>query len=298
MIFLNVLFPILVLVSVGYFLAKRGHLDGEMLSKISFWFLSPALIFSALLENEIASEVFYEFGGFVLIFSLIMWLIALLSGRIASLGSETTAALSLSIVFTNAGNYGLPLLLFAFGEEAFAYGVVYISISTFVMSTLGVIISTWGESFSFKPFINIFKTPIFYSVVLAVLIKSFAIELPLFVIRPIDLMADAAIPMLLVLLGAQLVGVQLGKRIRLISYASALRLGAAPLIAWGLASLFGFSGLIFKVAIIESSMPAAVNALVLATYYRRDPRLVSSVVLTTTTLSVVTLTVLLMLLGA
>jgi hypothetical protein len=298
MIFLNVLFPILVLVSVGYFLARRGYLDGEKLSKLSFWFLSPALIFSGLLENEIAPEIFFEFAIFIVLSSLIMWFVALSSGRLAKLGSDTSAALALSLVFPNSGNYGLPLLLFAFGEEAFALGVVYISVSTFVMSTLGVVISTWGESFSFKPFLNIFKTPIFYAVVLAVIIKSFEIEIPLFVIRPIDLLAQAAIPMLLVLLGTQLIGVQLGKRIKLISYATVLRLAAAPLFAWGLVTLLGFTGLLYKVAIIESSMPVAVNALVLATFYGRDPRLVSSVVLTTTALSIISLTILLLLLGA
>ena len=103
--------------------------------------------------------------------------------------------------------------------------------------------------------------------------------------------------MLLILLGSQLVGVRLGKRIPLISLATGLRLIAAPVVAILIASIFEFHGLEYDVAILEASMPAAVNALLLASYYDCDPRLASSVVLTTTLLSVVTLTLLLIYLG-
>jgi len=101
------------------------------------------------------------------------------------------------------------------------------------------------------------------------------------------------VPVMILLLGVQLVGVRLGKRLALIGTATGVRLALAPLIAWGLAGAFGFEGLLADVAVLDSSMPTAVNALVLASYYDRDPRLVSSVVLTTTVLSALSLTLLL-----
>jgi hypothetical protein len=296
MVFLNVLLPILVLVAVGYGMARGGRLSSGGLSKLTFWILSPALIFVALYENEVRPDVFLDLGVFIVLISLAFWGIALAVSRLGGLSAETGAALALALVFTNSGNYGLPFLLFAFGDEGFQLGVVYVSISSLLMSTLGIVISTWGDHWSWAPFGNILKTPLFYSVILAVALKLGGVGLPLPLMRPLELLAQAAIPMMLLLLGTQLVGVQLGKRLDLIGTATLLRLGLAPLAAWGLAGAMGFSGLLHDVAIVESSMPTAVNALVLASYYGRDSRLVSSVVLATTALSAPSLTALLLLL--
>ena len=142
MIFLNVIFPILVLVALGYGLTKRGHIETNMLAKLSFWFLSPSLIFAALYENDVPLHLFWDFGIFVVIFTVVFWLISIAIGKMGCLSAATTASLSLSVVFTNSGNYGLPLLLFAFGEEGFALGVVYVTMSTLLMSTLGVVMAT------------------------------------------------------------------------------------------------------------------------------------------------------------
>lgn len=40
----------------------------------------------------------------------------------------------LSNAFMNAGNYGSPVILFAFGEEAFVYAVLFMSIQTIQMN--------------------------------------------------------------------------------------------------------------------------------------------------------------------
>jgi len=148
MLFFDVLFPVLVLVIIGYALSRKGHLRAEGLSKLTFWVLSPALLFTALIHNEVSPAVFADFSGFILAISLGLWGIALVLGRLMRLSSDTTAALALALVFANVGNYGLPFMLFAYGEPGFALGVVYIVVSTFLLSTLGVVIATWGRSWA------------------------------------------------------------------------------------------------------------------------------------------------------
>ena len=297
MVFLNVLFPILVLVVIGYVMARTGHLRSDELAKLNFWILSPALIFTGLVENEIELRVFLDYGIFILVLSIVFMIVGFGLSRLRGLSVDSTSALTLALLLPNTGNYGLPLLLFAFGDPGFALGVVYLSVSTLVMSTLGIAVATWGGEWSWKPFVNIGKTPLFYAVLLAVVVRMASVEMPLFVVRPLQLLSDAAIPAMLLLLGTQLVGVGLGRRRVLIGQATALRLGLAPFAAWGLATLMGFEGLTHAAATIEASMPTAVNAVVIATVYNRDPRLVSSVVLATTAFSVLTLGVLLMLIG-
>ena len=297
MVFLNVLFPIFVLVGIGYALARGGHLPAESLAKLTFWILTPALIFHELSDSEMELSVFLDYAVYIGLLSILFVGLALLVARARRLSTDTTSALALSLVLSNTANYGLPLLLFAFGQEAFELGMVYVSLSTLVMSTLGVAIATWDGTFHWHPLLNIFRTPLVYAVALAVLVRFTETELPVFLMRPIELLSDATIPVMLLLLGTQLVGVQLGKRLPLIGTATLIRLGVAPIAGWALSTLLGFSGLLQTTAIIEASMPTAVNAVVLSTVYDRDPRLTSSVVLTTTLASVLTLGLLVIILN-
>ena len=294
MVLLEVLLPIFVLIAIGYGLGRKGHLTPEPLSKLTFWVLTPTLLFTTLSKNELQLSTLSQLAVFITLFSLALWLIALALGRLLQLKADTTAALALALVFSNNGNYGLPFLLFALGEAGFNLGVVYIAISSFLMATLGVVIATWGKGWSAKPFLNVFRTPLFYGVGLALLLKLGGAALPLFALRPLELLSQATIPMMLILLGVQLVGVRVGERWRLIGAASVLRLAGGPLLALCLAVALGVEGLLKTVVLLDSGMPTAVNALVLASYYGRDPRLVASVVLVSTLLSALSLTLLLL----
>lgn len=297
MVFLDVLFPVFAIVAIGYALGRGGHLPAESLAKLTFWILTPALIFHELSASEIELDVFVDYGIYIGLLTALFVGLAAVVGRARGLSTDTTSALALSLALPNTANYGLPLLLFAFGQSGFELGIVYVAISTLAMSTIGVAIATWGGRIRWQLLLNIFKTPLVYAVALALLARFAHIELPEFLARPIGLLSDATIPMMLLLLGTQLVGVRLGQRLPLIGTATLIRLGLAPLAGWALTMLLGFSGTLQSTAIIEASMPTAVNAVVLASVYDRDPRLASSVVLATTLASVVTLGLLLTILG-
>jgi hypothetical protein len=121
------------------------------------------------------------------------------------------------------------------------------------------------------------------------------ISLPVY--RAIDLLADASIPVLLVVLGMQLqVSQWQGNRLPLV-VASGLRLIAAPVLAIGLSQLFGLEGAARQAMVLEASMPTAVLTTVIATEYNLQPTFVTAVVFTTTLLSPLTLTPLLSFLG-
>lgn len=76
------------------------------------------------------------------------------------------------------------------------------------------------------------------------------------------------------------------------------RLVLGPLLAWGLASQFPLPLPAQQAGITESGMPTAVLTTVLASEYRLDTSLVSSIVFVTTLLSPLTLTPVLYFLGS
>ncbi len=55
------------------------------------------------------------------------------------------AALMLTCMFVNGGNYGISLNLFTFGESAMARAVVYYIVSTVGIYSLGVFVASNGS---------------------------------------------------------------------------------------------------------------------------------------------------------
>ncbi|MCR4404191.1 MAG: AEC family transporter [Candidatus Acetothermia bacterium] len=294
----NVLWPIFAILAIGYALGKWG-LPPQPVARLSFWALMPAMIFVSLYESTISPGVFGLIFLFVLLFSLAMWGAGDLAGRLLGLEAHSRAGLALTLILTNCGNYGLPFLLFSLGQEAFDLGVVYLIGQTILLSTLGVLIALRGERFSPRAFAQVLKTPLLYAVAAGMALRQSGLWLPEYLVRPLSMLSQAAIPVLMILLGLQLSQVRLGRQLKLrgVGWATALRLLGAPLLSWPLLALLRIDGLLGRVLLIEASTPAAVNSLLLAIEYGRDPELVSSIVLLTTVLSSATLPVILMLSG-
>jgi predicted permease len=125
------------------------------------------------------------------------------------------------------------------------------------------------------------------------LVNGMGWALPVGLFRPIDLLADLAIPGMLVLLGIQLSSAPLVARQAVLARVVALRLLGTPLLAFLLCWVMGFTGMERNVILLQSAMPTAVITTVLATEYDAAPRFVATVIFFTTLVSMVTLSLLL-----
>ena len=106
------------------------------------------------------------------------------------------------------------------------------------------------------------------------------------------LVADAALPVLLLILGTQLTRRQPITAAGPLATAALLRLAVSIPIAYSLGSLIGLSGLPLHVGTMQAAMPTAVNMIVLAIEFDAWPEFVSNGVIITTVGSLVSLTVL------
>ena len=121
-------------------------------------------------------------------------------------------------------------------------------------------------------------------------------ELPPALERTSRLLADAAIPLMLVLLGLQLGRFAKPDRWRLVAAGAGIRLLVAPLVALALAPLFELAGPARFAFIAQAGMPTAVLTLVLAHQFDTDRDLTLSFILASTLISPLTLTALIYLL--
>jgi hypothetical protein len=192
-------------------------------------------------------------------------------------------------MFSNGGNYGLPVVLFAFGNEALAQATVYFVVSAMLTYTVGVFLAAAGRRSISRAILGVAKIPAIYGVAAAMVVITTGISVPLVVMRPIQLLADAAIPVMILVLGMQLERATIPERPVAVAAAVALSLVAAPILALGLTWLLGISGPARQAGVVLASMPTAVITTILALEFDVAPAFVTSVVFITTLASPLTL---------
>ena len=296
--FANNLLPILLLSGAGFTLGKIFPIDSRSLGRVIFYIFAPMLVFELLVQNEIDLTEAVKVVSFTAVYIFIMLGITLGFGLAFKLDRPTLAAVTIATVFGNTGNYGLPLVSFAFGGDALKYAGLFFVTTAILHNTGGVLIASLGHMNFKQAFLGMFKVPVVYSLAFAALFRALHIELPMALSRTIELAAGGSIPMMIVLLGEELSRVRWTDKLRGVGLSVSLRLLAGPAVGLLLSLLFGLSGAAHQAAVIQSSMPAAVNTTRLATECKLDSSLVTAIVYLGTLLSPLTLTPLIVLLGS
>jgi predicted permease len=297
-LFANNLLPILLIASGGFFLGKIFHLDPETLSKISFYLLGPCLLFSAIAGSEIQTSDAAQILALVLLLMASLAVISLVASRLLRLERNLQHAFLLGVIFMNSGNFGLSLNLFAFGEPALAFASIFFVFQSILVNSLGVLIASSGTKTLRKAAIGLLKVPGLYAVVLAVAVRATHTTLPPAIERSVDLLGQAAIPMMLLLLGVQLQRIKWAGVSLPLVVASTFRLALSPLVALLLVSVLGLEGPARQGVVLEAATPTAVVTILLSTEFDLEPQFISSVVLATTLLCPLTLTPILAYLGS
>jgi predicted permease len=290
----NVILPVFIIAGAGAVAGRWLKLEVQSLSRSVLYIFGPALVFRSLLTTELSASDAAQIVGFVLITTAMVGLVAWTIIRGLEFSAVRANAFLLSVLLINAGNYGLSVSLFAFGDPGLERAVIFYAVSSVIINTVGVYLASRGRAQSSVALRNVFRVPLVYAVALAFILRAAGItSLPPALFQPIDLLADAAVPVLLLVLGIELAESHLTQELGSIGLAAALRLGVAAGIAIAVAAVMGLDGLTRQVCIIQASMPTAVLSVVLAVEFDTDPQFVTSVVFVSTLLSSLTVTVLL-----
>jgi hypothetical protein len=296
MLFIEVILPVFVIVAAGYLLQRRLQFDLRPLADSSLFLFTPALVLASLLRHQLAAGQIGKFLLFMLAYTAVMAGIAVLLARACGLAGSVTRALVLTTALMNVGNFGLPLVMFAYGAEALEISVLIFVLFSIALGTFAIIVAQDQTSLGAATR-NMLRIPIFHATMLALVCKASGWQPPEFIIRPVELLGQAAVPLMLTLLGMQLAQVRIGSGWGFCGLATLLRLVAGPLVGVVLAGLFDITGLARKVLILQTSTPSAILTLLYAVRYDTRPDLVSGTILMTTLLSAGSLTLILYLLG-
>jgi predicted permease len=296
-VFVNNLLPILLLSGAGFVLGRALKLDSRPLGRVIFYILSPVLIFNLLTGSKLAVESIVLMMGYSASVMLIIAGIALLLGKLLRLERSMLTVVILTSLFANNGNYGLPLISFAYGQEALAYASIYFVTNSLLLYTVGVVIASLGHLRLKEALLGLLKVPAIYAIILAVIFIRTGWVLPAPIQMTVELTAGGAVPAMLILLGLELQKVEWTNNLRALSIPVVCRLLIGAVIGLVMAAVFGLNSTARKVGITQAGMPSAVMTTILANEYKLDASLVTAIVFVSTILSPLTLTPLLYFLG-
>lgn len=288
--FANNLLPIMLIAAAGYVLGKTFTVDSRTIGRMVFYIFSPLLVFNLMVTSQLNLKQALTSVEYTAAVIVIMGSIAFILGKLFRLQRAHLLAVILTVAFGNTGNYGLPLVKFAFGDEALAVASIFYVTTTILFNTVGVVIASLGHLDLKSAILGVFKLPILYAVTIALVIKGFGIQIPLPLSRTIEIAANGAIPAMIILLGLELTRIEWSHSLRAVSLGVATKLLIGPLVGLFLAGLFGLQGHTRQGSVIEAAMPAAVATTVVATEYKLEPSLVTAIVFFGTVFSPLTLT--------
>ena len=291
-IFANDVLPIFIVAAVGFTVARVFKADVRSLSRVTFNALSPCLVFHMLVTSPVSAADFGRMAALAVIVIIGIGLVARVAALSLRLDRAMTSAFLIVVMFSNSGNYGLPVVLFAFGRDALAQATVYFVANAVATYTLGVFLASAGRRSIGQAASGVLRVPAVWGVAAAGIVVGLGLHVPAALMRPVELLSGAAIPSMLLVLGMQLERSAWPERPRLVALAGVLALVVTPLIALGASHLLGLTGVARQAAIVQSAMPSAVLTTILALEFDVAPSFVTACVMLSTLASPISVTLL------
>ena len=290
---------IAVVIVTGYAIARFGVIGPEahqVLSRLAFFVLSPALLFTVLAEADLRSlfSVQLPVAAIAAVVPMAIFLVVALVFWRRKVPEATIGALASG--YLNANNIGIPVAAYVVGDAAASAPVILLQLIVFAPVALTVLdITTSGKVSLGRILSQPVRNPLIIGSVLGLVVALTGIDLPAPVLAPFELVGAAAVPIILINFGMSLHGRRMldtpGTR-RDVVLAVVLKLLLMPLVAWAAARyLFGLEGHALFVAVVLAALPTAQNVFNYAQRYGRGQTLARDTVLITTALSIVVLVI-------
>jgi len=291
MAILETVLPSFIVIGLAYALQKRRKLDLGPLIDTALYLASPCLVFGSLSAKN------YSIGQLLPVsisaFLIILGTLAISWILFSGLRLQDRESRVLPVVLINSGNLGIPISLFAFGEESLGIVVMFFVASAVMTYTLGIFLAARTCETTNRPWVEVFKLPLVYATVAGITVSLLDIEIPVIIERAVNLLGQSAIPLFLVSLGMSLASITPRRDLPSALLSASMRIGLGLGLGILVATALGLEGIARGVVILQSSMPPAVASFMLSKKYGCRPDLVAATVFTGTLMSIFTISLVL-----
>lgn len=298
-LFATVVLPTLLLVGLGAVVQRAQKMDMTTLARLQIYLFVPTFLFYYLYTSTLSLR---DIGGIAATTLTAQLILALPLFAILwkwQVPRERFAVLMLSSVVFNAGNFGIPVAIRAFGPQGGAVQALIVMVANLSLWGIGYCLMATltgrGLGDAIKGYLRL---PMVYMVIAAFALRGLNVKLPEPVLYSLKLLADGLVPLALVTLGAQLAQQARWPRWRYVLPVLFLKLILLPVVTAGVVLWFGLWPWPGAALILAAAAPTAVNTLLLALDQKGDVELAAECVFWATLLSAVTVTVTLTILTA
>jgi malonate transporter and related proteins len=296
-----------VVIAVGYLVGRAGVLGTsavQVLSRTSFFVASPALLVVTLMQADV-SVVFSSALVITAVSSSLACLLYVPIGILRRRPRGETTIGAMAGGYVNAGNLGFPVAAYALGDVAKIAPILLfqLAVLTPLFSTLLEILSSAEERLSLVRTVTApLRNPLAIATAVGLVLNLTGVRLPEIVMSPLQLVANLAVPGMLLAFGISLRGASrpgAGEIGPLLTWVVVVKNLLHPLMAYFLgAFVFGLSGLPLLAAVVCAALPTAQNVFGYAVRFDQGVMLGRDAALTTTIVSVPVLVGIVALLGA
>jgi predicted permease len=289
-LFWDIVLPILVMAAAGFAAQRRFKLDLASISKLQLNIFVPAFMCVRVSESSLTwADIGLVVGAMLAAetaLALPVWWVV----RRRGIAPGSAAVLVLASVVFNSGNFGIPLAERAYPGYGGSVQALVLMTSNLTIWALGYMLLSAAAVGRRGAVMGFLKTPLFFSLVMALLLKGTRWPLPTPIKYPLETLAAGLVPLALLMLGAQLSMRVRAPHWRRVLPVMGLKLVGLPLVMAVVVRLLGLWPWPGAMLIVAASAPTAVNSFLLALELKGDSELAAECVFWTTLFSALTVT--------
>lgn len=296
---INVTLPIFLVMVIGWVLHQIGMLDEHFVTvanRFNFKVTLPFMLFRDIASVDIWEVFDLKFVLFCAIVSTTcFWSIWGLT-KVFLKDQSMRGAFVQASFRSSAAVMGLAFISNIYGSSAM--GPLMIIGAVPLYNIYSVIVLTFeaegeleeGKGKIKEAIVNIAKNPIILSIFAGLIVALLGIQFPMLVNKTINMVAQLATPLALIVLGAGFEGRKALAKIKPTLWASAIKLFFQPLVFLPVAAMMGYSGEKLIAILIMLASPTTPSCYIMAKNMNNDGVLTASVIVSTTLLAAFTLT--------
>jgi len=276
----EITFPIFAIVSAGLLYARKFRPDMTLPNRLNIDIFIPCLLFSVIYERAGVSGLF---GNLALAISLVVILSGVMALIVSRLFKINPKSLCPTIMFANAGNLGLPLIVLSFGDVALSAAVICFVICNFFHITVGSYLLNKQPNI-----LKIFLSPMILAVLFAMILSLLEITVSNTMLEPIRMMGNICVPLMLFALGVRLIDMKFTEW-KVGMLAAILAPVSGVIIVLSILPFIELTQLEQGALFLFGVLPPAVMNYMFAEHYNQEPSKVAAMVLFGNALSVISI---------
>ena len=304
MIVLNSLFPIFTLLLLGWFLKRQGLTDADFLQaadRLIYYIFFPIMLFWKIGGASLEQGIAWDFCIASLCTLFAMFVLSTVVIKLFHISNFQAGSFSQSCYRFNT-YIGVAVILNSLGAEGIKYFGIMIGFAIPIINAFAVSTLIWFSGRDVAPgkrlgilLKALVGNPLILGCLAGILYAQTVGGFPVFINNSLSLISMVALPLALISIGGSLSFAGVKGNLGVSLLAATLKLLILPVIGYFFYSLFGVTGIPFKVGMIFLTLPASTAIYVLSSQMNSDTELASSAIVISTLLSFFSLSLVLLL---